>query len=926
MNFQNNYQYSNYNINNNSNEHNKNRGRYIGLNRLNNINNQNFFFQPNQMNLLQTNETRGESNNIYSSYKNNLNKSSDITNVRTINTSQIRQTLQKLNNDIKKINGIVHLRNNNLSQKKNNSYLNKQNNNSGTSNINSNYTSYLRNNQNQKDIYNYQKLNQTYKINNNINKNYYITYDMKKMKFNINNNNLHPNNNYSDNEMYQRKFSQSTHIKKNKYKNYLFTNKSVLNNENNNFDLNNFDNNQYYKSSSIYKGIKNNNKYGINIKNFSLNQESNENEENNVLNYNILKDNLLARNNPSNINVKQPAQYQSKKYNNLIGSTNSQSSKMKSSNNYEMKNNSNNYNIFKYNTKIKEFDGNDSDNLSELADEFIEAFNIDIIKDEDIEENFQKKKSSNIHYNNNLNFFSKSDIPQSKSRSKEINMNIIINKNNFNNIAKTSPRIYEKNNPVNSYSNNSRKKIEEQKEIKPFSEITQIEEESLIHDSQLDIPLIKETLIYNKVIKDNRDNDLLHKNEDDEKIKFEKNDLFKNISNMPLKTEEIPKINLNENKNNLNLAFFNENIQNEEKNDKRNINKEKSNQILNKEKENENSDNNEHENVAQILHNESNKENEIKLDENKKVSISKNLKEDNNNNIDEEMLVDKYVSKIENEQKEKLKRHITINEEQNIYINFKPEDPVTDIKIKKIGEEDMVPFERNFNLYQKILKSNNKYNPTIKHFDKNEIKIDPNYKLAEFLEEKDIIPELMEENDDDIKSLEKSMEKSIDKSFDKNYERSLNLSVNQSNNQSMTQSYMDNSFRNSGKLGNSTGGGLIQRLNKMFNINEDKSEYEENENEESQNNKDDETNKDKDIEEIEENDEENNDEEKNEEINEDDDKENDDEKVEEEEQEQEHENENEEENEEEDENEEQQENNDENENENNNEEEEVEEK
>lgn len=37
-------------------------------------------------------------------------------------------------------------------------------------------------------------------------------------------------------------------------------------------------------------------------------------------------------------------------------------------------------------------------------------------------------------------------------------MNIIINKNNFNNIAKTSPRIYEKNNPVNSYSNNSRKK------------------------------------------------------------------------------------------------------------------------------------------------------------------------------------------------------------------------------------------------------------------------------------------------------------------------------------------------------------------------------------------------------------------------------------------------------------------------------------
>ena len=84
----------------------------------------------------------------------------------------------------------------------------------------------------------------------------------------------------------------------------------------------------------------------------------------------------------------------------------------------------------------------------------------------------------------------------------------------------------------------------------------------------------------------------------------------------------------------------------------------------------------------------------------------------------------------------------------------------------------------------------------------------------------------MEENDEDIKSLEKSLERSIDKSFDKNYERSLNMSVNQSNNQeinqsynqSMTQSYMENSFnRNSGKFG--TGGGLIQKLHKFFDIN-----------------------------------------------------------------------------------------------------------
>ena len=56
-------------------------------------------------------------------------------------------------------------------------------------------------------------MNQTYKINNNINKNYYITYDLKRMKFNFNNNNnnkdLHPKNDYSDNEISSRKFSKS---------------------------------------------------------------------------------------------------------------------------------------------------------------------------------------------------------------------------------------------------------------------------------------------------------------------------------------------------------------------------------------------------------------------------------------------------------------------------------------------------------------------------------------------------------------------------------------------------------------------------------------------------------------------------------------------------------------------------------------------
>ena len=82
----------------------------------------------------------------------------------------------------------------------------------------SNFT-FLRNNPKRSNLNSYQKLNQTYKINNNINKNYFITYDMKKMKFNFNNNNLNDNFGQSDNEMYRRKFSQSTQTYKNKSKN-----------------------------------------------------------------------------------------------------------------------------------------------------------------------------------------------------------------------------------------------------------------------------------------------------------------------------------------------------------------------------------------------------------------------------------------------------------------------------------------------------------------------------------------------------------------------------------------------------------------------------------------------------------------------------------------------------------------------------------
>ena len=70
--------------------------------------------------------------------------------------------------------------------------------------------------------------------------------------------------------------------------------------------------------------------------------------------------------------------------------------------------------------------------------------------------------------------------------------------NDAKNRTKVSPR----------FAGNKRQN-EVEKEIKPFKETIQLDE-SLIHDSELDIPLIIETLIYNKV--------MIKKNFDENKI------------------------------------------------------------------------------------------------------------------------------------------------------------------------------------------------------------------------------------------------------------------------------------------------------------------------------------------------------------------------------------------------------------------------
>ena len=71
--------------------------------------------------------------------------------------------------------------------------------------------------------------------------------------------------------------------------------------------------------------------------------------------------------------------------------------------------------------------------------------------------------------------------------------------------------------------------------------------------------------------------------------------------------------------------------------------------------------------------------------------------------------------------------------------------------------------EKNMNLYKNELKMV-KPKPIIKTFLSKDIKINHNYTLVENLQERQILPELYDDfEEEDIKSLEKSLERSVDK-------------------------------------------------------------------------------------------------------------------------------------------------------------------
>ena len=111
----------------------------------------------------------------------------------------------------------------------------------------------------------------------------------------------------------------------------------------------------------------------------------------------------------------------------------------------------------------------------------------------------------------------------------------------------------------------------------------------------------------------------------------------------------------------------------------------------------------------------------------------------------------------------KMKGHISFNLDNNIYIRFKADDLINDSLVTDRKGQIYQHNEKNMLIYQEELKLANPKS-ILKSFFKNEIGINHEYVYVENLQERQILPDLYDDfEEDDLKSLEKCLEKSVDK-------------------------------------------------------------------------------------------------------------------------------------------------------------------
>ena len=536
----------------------------------------------------------------------------------------------------------------------------------------------------------------------------------------------------------------------------------------------------------------------------------------NNINNNIISSYKTISNNPNTIiHIYQPIYKESyshnrKKYNSMNNKRITSNNNLTDTNlrskmvNMKMKNNMqfhNNYNILNYNDKnlykdrqnynsygkrmtyhptIQRVKSNYFFNIKNINQYNNKLNNNNQLINNDLLDIMNTNNNFNVNIKNNnslrnLNIFRKNQTNKRNNSNSNINRKIAsnINKNddeneNLSKLAEELIKTFKKN------------KIKKDKNYKPNNQ------------SQRDIRSRKEKSEFGCQIS-------LNENNKNEKIKPEmkeegidvQNSLLQYIS--PLnsykssnKEEDIKDNNKDENAKEIDINDINENIG-------------ISSGSENNRKDNDNSGDNEY------------KQNEIKIK--------------NNNNIDN--------TKESENKKSKIKRHIKIDLDNNTYFNFLIDDLIKYCQFKRGVNGDIEQFEeREIPQFGFQTRKTIDLKPSIKKFNKNEIKINKEYIPCENLREEEILPELYNENTSEelteklIKELAISLESSIEKNLN-NSRQSINQSNSQSYNQSYSDVYDSTNVSNNNNLNTSTLKTILSKLsNSRFDIIEEKSESE----------------------------------------------------------------------------------------------------
>ena len=176
---------------------------------------------------------------------------------------------------------------------------------------------------------------------------------------------------------------------------------------------------------------------------------------------------------------------------------------------------------------------------------------------------------------------------------------------------------------------------------------------------------------------------------------------------------------------------------------------------------------------------------------------------------------DKYDDSDDKKEEKINKKKVEIDLDNNVYFTFIKNDLIDLCQVRK-GIKGSLEFFQPKNLEDDFDSHIIfQHRSSIKPFKKDEIKIDENYKLREYMDEKQIVPELYEDleegneiKENETQELANSLRGSIDKSMDISINNSLKRSINQSYNQSIMASLITST--------NNEGVGIIRKLKAAF--------------------------------------------------------------------------------------------------------------